>query len=706
MEDHKRHEIEFYDTVEEACDNHQKLLFKSFIDRVNTKRDVNKGNLAVAHEALEGCKKAAKKRLDTLERTLTGGVDRIQREFNRITKKLQLIKDAMIAELTKNGAQERAFLVDTLYTIQHYDMLVSTISDFKVDDYDGAKICIKNLALFERLFDSFEILKKQCQGDGLKVQLSSELDLLSKVVAMKLHQPPTINVERMSTFDLNFNKIQMDQRETTALSRVFSGQSSEGGFQTSSSSPGQSNNQSGSDLLRRTLFASQNSVLISNLSLSDCKLTDDNLKPLLEVWGRNQNISSLDLSNNNLTLAVWSYFPPFSQKNFALESLDLSYNDFSGSECLHWMEQILIDCPFLKNVNLSYTGLQKKAASHLGTVLENSPSIKRFVLSGNNIGDDFAVDLLKGFNKNKTLQHLDLEENKISIAGASSLADALETNTSLLKLNLQNNRIGPDSLANLGSGLARNTSLREVNLCDCNLDLAGILKFFAKCTKNVSLETVDLSMNSLVCVPSEISASFMSDFNVLETSLPFRHLDLSFTKLTHQGFKQLAPVLEVAANLQNLDLSSNSLGVEGLEYLSYLLGNNHQLLRLNLSSNMMTLKGLLIIAKTLCHNQTLREIILIQNDINDQENFGEFKVACDLLSINQSLELLDFSGNIISQEGRKCLNLLKNTNRMLFLDKQDSVGGRAQYQRKASFKEHFNSGFHTFGASLHDSFEF
>ena len=159
----------------------------------------------------------------------------------------------------------------------------------------------------------------------------------------------------------------------------------------------------------------------------------------------------------------------------ALAHLDLSYNDIEagGAERL---AGVLGQCAALAHLNLCNNRIGVGGAERLAGVLAQCPALAHLDLGFNQIGPDGAERLAGVLAQCTALAHLDLGYNDIGAAGAASLAGVLGQCTALAHLDLSSNQIGAGGAESLAGALGQCTALAHLNVGHNDIEAGGGLR--------------------------------------------------------------------------------------------------------------------------------------------------------------------------------------------------------------------------------------
>lgn len=273
----------------------------------------------------------------------------------------------------------------------------------------------------------------------------------------------------------------------------------------------------------------QKKQAIRNLSFKACEITDESFVTITSyLLGENNAISSLNLSNNNLTDASIDNLEKLLKNNKKLQQINLSANkftedgckrivdmvcenkiltefsfnlsptlqktlnrkikrnvyltkindpsvkeisfyDISGTELLEILEQGLKDNPNITSASIRIPADDSSIGKAIATYIENNQNLKSLDLSGNDFRANEAclLSLRDALEHNSTLTKLNLSGSKIDDKGAKIIADILKSiDSTIAVLNLTSNSIGHDGILHLAESLEKNRRLTTLLLND------------------------------------------------------------------------------------------------------------------------------------------------------------------------------------------------------------------------------------------------
>lgn len=181
-----------------------------------------------------------------------------------------------------------------------------------------------------------------------------------------------------------------------------------------------------------------NDTLSTELTFSDCMLSEEGAKLLLSGLCSNTTVKVLDLKGNNLRASGAESLGKLLARNKILRRLVLEWNALGM-----WDEAFSILCEGLAaNTSLAQLDLRNNQINHQG-----------------------ASKLSLALKRNSTLQELDLRWNNIGLLGGRAILEALQHNRTLVQLEMAGNNIPSETLRAIDQAIEHNSdrqsSLRE-----------------------------------------------------------------------------------------------------------------------------------------------------------------------------------------------------------------------------------------------------
>uniref|UniRef100_A0A8C2K6Z2 Leucine rich repeat containing 45 n=1 Tax=Cyprinus carpio TaxID=7962 RepID=A0A8C2K6Z2_CYPCA len=182
----------------------------------------------------------------------------------------------------------------------------------------------------------------------------------------------------------------------------------------------------------------QSDAVFTEVLLSDCMLSEEGVKLLLNGLCSNTTVKVLDLKGNNMRGTGAEALGQLLVRNKMLRRLVLEWNALGM-----WEEGFGVFCEGLaSNTSLAQLDLRNNQINHQG-----------------------AAELCIALKRNSTLQELDLRWNNIGLLGGRSILEAMQQNRTLNKLEMAGNNIPSDTLRAIEQSMNHNadrqSTLRE-----------------------------------------------------------------------------------------------------------------------------------------------------------------------------------------------------------------------------------------------------
>ena len=254
---------------------------------------------------------------------------------------------------------------------------------------------------------------------------------------------------------------------------------------------------------------------IKSLDLTGLGIGDDYGVALSKTLSDFQHLSELLLSDNRLS--DHSLVPILEGARFMnrLVHLELHHNDMDrkGAEALRNL--LCCDTVNIEYLTLNHTDVDDEECVLLMDSLQSNSSLRSLHLSNNLIGQAESLNTCKPnlitgpeatagmLLVNTTLTHLDLSWNSIRGASAIALAQSLADNCSLKYLNLANNSFAEYGSQYIGRSLLKNTALQTLDLSYNQINAQGAMVVATAIKKNTTLQSLILDGNVVGRIGSE-----------------------------------------------------------------------------------------------------------------------------------------------------------------------------------------------------------
>ncbi|XP_068119747.1 leucine-rich repeat-containing protein 45 [Hyperolius riggenbachi] len=185
----------------------------------------------------------------------------------------------------------------------------------------------------------------------------------------------------------------------------------------------------------------ENDTTFSHVLLSDCMLSEEGAKHILQGLRTNAAVKHLDLKGNNLRGDGAEALGKLLRHNSSLNSLILEWNSLGM-----WEDGFSLFCDGLSC----------------------NQSLQKLDLRNNQINHKGAEELSMAIKRNFTLQELDLRWNNVGLLGGRAILDCLQNNRSLIKLELSGNNIPSDILKTIEQSIDHNQDRQTVRIDHLN----------------------------------------------------------------------------------------------------------------------------------------------------------------------------------------------------------------------------------------------
>ena len=435
--------------------------------------------------------------------------------------------------------------------------------------------------------------------------------------------------------------------------------------------------------LRISIFESlqHNSSLVNlNLSETGLAVTDpDTARSLTETCRVNKSLTHLDLSNNSKfsdsgALCIFEGL----QQNSTLVDLNLSQTGLSVTDpntARSLIEMLQIN-KSLKHLDLSRNlNMSDLGARCIFEGLQHNTVLVNLNLSQTGVSatdPDTAGSIIKMFQVNKSLTHLDLSRNDytnslyLEVQGLCIVFEGLQHNATLTYLNLSQtciSPIDPNTAKSITEMFQVNKSLTHLDLSKNNYtwsnslysEAQGLCIAFEGLKHNTTLTHLNLSQT---CISATDPNTARSLTEMLRVNKSLKHLDLSRNDLlsdtiAHSIFKALMH----NTTLSSLNLSHTTITVadpENANSLIEMLKRNKSLTHLDLS-HMLHAHGMIsCVFDGLKHNTVLRHLDL---STGPEISHNDAKHIARVLKCNHALQTLNIARHFHSRVDGKDLIL-------------------------------------------------
>ncbi|XP_065913984.1 protein NLRC5-like isoform X2 [Dysidea avara] len=430
------------------------------------------------------------------------------------------------------------------------------------------------------------------------------------------------------------------------------------------------------------------SVIKRNTKLEELYLGGNNLQSsavvILQDLKNISKITKLDLSDNGMSDTVVHELASVIENNTKLEELNLGGNNLQSSAVV--ILQALKNISNLTTLDLSNNNLSEEVAKDLADVIESNTHLNELILSDNNLQSSTVV-ILQTLVNTSSLLKLDLSGNKLPETVVNELASVIKSNANLRELHLANNRLQPSTIIIL-QALKEISSLTVLDLSNNNLS-EKIVNYLADVIKhNIHLRKLNLSYNNLrssaiVVLEAlkgishlnklDLSGNNMSESVAIELAdvikankIKIEEICLASNRL-HSSATIILQALKETSHLTHLDLDNNNMSEIVVNDLADVIKNNTCLEELYLGNNDLR-SSVTIVLQSL---KTVSDLTVLDLN-NNNMSVAVAEDLSDVIKCNVCLEELYLSSNNLQSSVVVVLQALREICSLRVLDLSDN----------------------------------
>ncbi|EJK62557.1 hypothetical protein THAOC_16825 [Thalassiosira oceanica] len=234
---------------------------------------------------------------------------------------------------------------------------------------------------------------------------------------------------------------------------------------------------------------------LETLELSNCGLSKDNIKAVLDFVSKNESLHSLDLSNNILDVETATLLSSAIKGHPILYRVNLEKSDLGGGD-LGVLNKLLYGCKDIDELLLGHTTFDTKCVDLLSKFIGKKISLTILSLDGPKLGSKSKRALARGLKKNKSLRELCIHNNGAKFEEIFG-GDNVQLLRRLTRLDFSGNSFPTSGAQVLASYLSDNTTLQSLKLSKCRLRTEAAKVFLPELERNTTLVDLDLSRNHL-----------------------------------------------------------------------------------------------------------------------------------------------------------------------------------------------------------------
>ncbi|XP_065894687.1 protein NLRC5-like [Dysidea avara] len=422
----------------------------------------------------------------------------------------------------------------------------------------------------------------------------------------------------------------------------------------------------------RAISTVTSKTYLEKLFLNDVKLSTHSMIALAKVLQELHSLKSLDISYNHITDKAAKDVASIISRNLMLESIDISGNAFQ----VYGLREIFMsmsEVKMLKVVNISNNCIVNGLVDHVVAILESNTMLETLSLNNCYLSLTGIVKICQCLSRNsRQLCCIDIANNNIDCDAASEIGTVILNSPNLKKFLAGNNVFGSTGICVIGHALSHcrnlmclnfgnihmteptaeilydairnNSFLQNLYLDNCNLT--------HKCFKKIaeSLKNIE-TLKALSCVNNNMFPCISDLVSVLEANTLLQELFLRNTNLQTEGAIVVLQSLIKLKCLKVLDCSHNNICVRAARELATVVSRNSHLEKLYLQCNHLQSSGIIQIVDSISIYKSLRSFNFAKNDITG--------VACNdltqMVAKNVNTEEILLFGNKLQSGGISCL---------------------------------------------------
>ena len=450
-------------------------------------------------------------------------------------------------------------------------------------------------------------------------------------------------------------------------------------------------------------------VLKSCFQITSLDVKRNCIGPSVVAIAENMNINNwsnsvlrkLDISFNNIGDTGVAALAHCLKHMFSLSILNLKCTKISDegaislAELFRHLTASTSTTGMLQKLDMSYNHISDVGAVALAESIKHLTRLTELNLTGNKIGDEGAVAIIRVGTARKNLK-LQIGNHRITENFSTTMEQGVDGNCHILDIDSQMFEEVEDLLLNMKDDTRYSNNINEIRIHSSNKIKVENLAAIVKCC--YKLKTLEIRLDTRVKVDIKILTELLYCCSELKKSSSNRALsecqDFGVINLRllgvidANGAKTLAEGLQQCNGLQTVDLKYNSIGSDGAKAFAEGLQHCNSLHTLNLEGNSIGSDGAKALAEGLQHCNSLETLNVGYNGIGSD---GAKALAEGLQHCN-SLETLNVGYNGISFDGAKTLAVcLQHCNSLQTLNLKGNSIGSDGAKALAEGLQHCNS---------------
>ena len=376
---------------------------------------------------------------------------------------------------------------------------------------------------------------------------------------------------------------------------------------------------------------------LKHLNLSACRCKTRHMKIILEALKQITNISTIAISDNNLSKEVSDILSSVIACNRELQCVEVSKCNLQKSDIVS-ITKTLANCKDLQSLDFSNNVITDVVVANVAVVIEKCHLIKDLRLQNCQLQYAGMQKISEAMVEKTCLNYIDFSDNAITDQCAMIVANIIVNNINLRKLSFSNCKLQSTGCHQLFQAIANITGLVHLDLSKNLIIDVAVDSFVLMIHQNSGLESLNISG----CFDK--AKNFEKVTYSLVTLKSLCHLDLSCNVINITSADNIAIVITNNAFLEDLDLSRCEIQKFAFPTIIIALQKIHHLKYLYLNANTIVYEEATGIATVVSKNPFLEKVDLSNCNLTEEE----MKAFLLSLKSHNSLKHFDISSNTIT----------------------------------------------------------
>ena len=380
----------------------------------------------------------------------------------------------------------------------------------------------------------------------------------------------------------------------------------------------------------------QKMLSLTKLYIDHNNITDEAADDIAAAISSNMNLQELNLGGNDLQTSGIIKIAKSLQKMLSLTKLYIDHNNITD-EAADDIAAAISSNMNLQELNLGGNDLQTSGILKIAKSLQKMLSLTKLCIDHSNITDEAVDDIAAAIFCNQKLQEFDISENKLQKAGATKVLKALTGINTLRKLYISNNYITDEVADDITAVISHNTDMEMLDISGNNLQANGAIKIGNFLQKIYTPKTLFITnKDNVLAVDVAAVISGKAYLN-----------EIYICNLQTAGIKILGELLQAVCTLSRLHIGYNSISDELANDIATIISHNTKLKEIEIIENEIQTTGAVKMMKGLRRIDTLKIFYFNNNNITEE-------AADDIAAVfffNNNLQELNLGGNNLQTSG-------------------------------------------------------